>query len=261
MKNNYHTHTTRCFHAEDSDESYVLSAIKGGIKELGFSDHSPWNYHSKFTSRMRMGLQDFDDYYKSIRHLKEKYKDKISIKIGLECEYFPKYMNWLTTFVQQKKIDYIILATHFEGSDEDGVYYGYACDYNKHLDTYIENCKKGIETGLYSYLAHPDLFMRGRNLFDDYAAIKTRELCEFCKEHNMPIEYNLEGVLVNEMYGTQGYPHPMFWKIASEVGNDVIIGYDAHKAKSLERLDLYDDAYEYLKSLDMNVIETIPYRF
>ena len=37
MKTNYHTHTTRCMHATGSDEDYVLSAIKGGYQELGFS--------------------------------------------------------------------------------------------------------------------------------------------------------------------------------------------------------------------------------
>ena len=34
-KNNYHTHTTRCFHAIGKDEEYVKAAIKAGIKELG----------------------------------------------------------------------------------------------------------------------------------------------------------------------------------------------------------------------------------
>lgn len=36
MKTNYHTHTTRCHHATGSDEDYVLSAIKGAIKNSVF---------------------------------------------------------------------------------------------------------------------------------------------------------------------------------------------------------------------------------
>ena len=44
MKTNYHTHTTRCHHATGSDEEFVLSAIKGGYQELGFSDHTPVSY-------------------------------------------------------------------------------------------------------------------------------------------------------------------------------------------------------------------------
>lgn len=47
-KNNYHTHTTRCYHASGKDEEYVKAAIKAGIKELGFSDHTPWHYEFFF---------------------------------------------------------------------------------------------------------------------------------------------------------------------------------------------------------------------
>ena len=88
MKANYHTHTSLCRHADGLMEEYVLSAIKAGFQELGFSDHTPWKYHSDYISHMRMRLFEFSDYKKEVLRLKEKYKDQISIKLGLECEYF-----------------------------------------------------------------------------------------------------------------------------------------------------------------------------
>ena len=39
LKYCYHTHTSRCGHANGEDEEYVVNAIKAGIKRLGFSDH------------------------------------------------------------------------------------------------------------------------------------------------------------------------------------------------------------------------------
>ena len=104
-KTNYHMHTRRCMHASGRDEEYVISAIKNGYEEIGFSDHSPWKYDSDFVANMRMPLSKFDDYYASVSSLKEKYKDRISIKIGLECEYFPKYIDWLKQFLIDKKLD------------------------------------------------------------------------------------------------------------------------------------------------------------
>lgn len=86
MKTNYHTHTTRCMHAVGDDEDYVRSAIKGGFQELGFSDHGPWKYHTDFVSDIRMLPEDLPEYIESIRALKEKYRNQISIKIGLEYE-------------------------------------------------------------------------------------------------------------------------------------------------------------------------------
>ena len=62
MRTNYHTHTTRCLHATGSDEEFVLSAIKGGYQELGFSDHTPWKYHTNYISDIRMTPEELPDY-------------------------------------------------------------------------------------------------------------------------------------------------------------------------------------------------------
>ncbi len=84
-KNNYHTHTTRCFHAIGKDEEYVKAAIQANIKELGFSDHTPWHYDSSFKASMRMPECQLDDYIESILSLKEKYNGK-KIKIDVNVE-------------------------------------------------------------------------------------------------------------------------------------------------------------------------------
>ena len=96
MKANYHTHTPRCKHATGTDELYVQAAIRAGFDTLGFSDHTPWPYHSNYVSGIRMELDQFSEYVTSLRNLKEKYRDQLNILIGLECEYFPRYMSWLT---------------------------------------------------------------------------------------------------------------------------------------------------------------------
>lgn len=41
---NYHTHTWRCGHAFGDEREYVENAIVGGLKILGFSDHTPMPY-------------------------------------------------------------------------------------------------------------------------------------------------------------------------------------------------------------------------
>ena len=77
MRTNYHTHTTRCHHATGSDEEFVLSAIKGGYQEIGFSDHTPWKYHTNYISDIRMLPEELPGYVESLRSLQEKYKNQI----------------------------------------------------------------------------------------------------------------------------------------------------------------------------------------
>ncbi|MGN0335753.1 MAG: histidinol-phosphatase [Lachnospiraceae bacterium] len=261
MKVNYHTHTIRCHHASGSDEEYVLAAIRGGYQELGFSDHACWNYAGSFKPTIRMELSKFDQYYQSISELREKYRDQIRIRIGLECEYFPRYMDWLREFIKEKKLDYVIFGNHFDGSDEDGVYYGWTCDDDDILRKYIDDCIEGMSTGLYSYLAHPDLFMRGRPEFDETARAESERLCRWCREHDVILEYNLEGRKMCDERHVKGYPREEFWKVAAEIGNDVMIGVDAHSPYSLENSFYYDEAMKFLTGLGMNITDRMPYKF
>lgn len=246
MKANYHTHTTRCHHAIGTDEAYVLSAIEAGYDELGFSDHTPWKYDSDFVAHMRMKLNLFQDYKQSILALKEKYKDQISIKLGLEVEYFPQYLPWLKQFLKQEELDYIIFGNHYYQTDEKKVYFGTACARPEYLEIYAEECCKGMETGLYSYLCHPELFMRNYPHFDENCERISWRICKKAKECNLPLEYNLAGLQYNLINGVEQYPHHAFWEIAKAVGNTAIIGVDAHNNVDLANPLYWDHAVQYL---------------
>ena len=249
--NNYHTHTWRCHHAYGSDQDYVKAAIAVGIKELGFSDHTPWHYNEAFHPTMRMEEYQLDDYIESLKHLKEKYKSQISIKIGLECEYFPAYMPWLKHMLQEKEIDYIILGNHFEESDVYGGYYG-AMSSKRALLHYVDSCIEGIKTGLYSYLAHPDLI--NYPFCDETYQEAMDQLCKVCNQYDIPLEYNLLGLSTG-----RHYPNPYFWKIAAKNKNKVIIGYDAHNPNSLKNIQIYQEARDHLSKLGLRVIDTIKF--
>ena len=159
MKTNYHTHTTRCMHATGNDEDYVLSAIKGGYRILGFSDHTPWKYRTDYVADMRMLPEELPGYVESLKTLREKYHDQIDIRIGLECEYFPQYIHWLKEQIKKYQLDYIIFGNHHYHTDEKFPYFGHHTDSRDMLELYEESAIEGMESGLFSCLAHPDLFM------------------------------------------------------------------------------------------------------
>ena len=155
MKTNYHTHTTRCMHATGDDEDYVLSAIKGGYRILGFSDHTPWKYRTDYVADMRMLPEELPGYVESLKTLREKYHDRIDIRIGLECEYFPQYIHWLKEQTKKYQLDYIIFGNHHYHTDEKFPYFGHHTDSRDMLELYEESAIEGMESGLFSCLAHP----------------------------------------------------------------------------------------------------------
>jgi len=233
MKANYHTHTMRCGHAEGTDEAYVLAALSQGYDELGFSDHVPWPYESGFTSPgVRMLLSQMDEYLASVRRLQRAYAGKIRVLAGFECEYFPRYMDWLADVKQEKQLDYLILGNHYEESDETGMYFGRIKTPGQ-LSRYVSLTIRGVQTGLFAYLAHPDLFMRGYPCFDENCRAAARDLCQACKENNLPVEYNVHDRFLSPRTHRRSYPHPAFFEIAREEGVRVIVGIDAHEPREL----------------------------
>ncbi|WP_028044729.1 histidinol-phosphatase [Candidatus Stoquefichus massiliensis] len=246
---NYHTHTKRCYHAIDNEEEYVKAAIQSGYTELGFSDHTPWHYDSSFHSTMRMEEDKLDGYVNTLLKLREKYKNQISIKIGLECEYFPKYMDWLKQMLHDYPIDYIILGNHYDDTDETGIYFGRPLT-KQQLTKYVDNCIKAIETGLYSYVAHPDLAYYDTD--DEFYLQQMRRLCETAKKHHMPLEFNLLGYKTHRQY-----PNETFFRLAKTVGNKIIIGTDAHESDALLDMKTYHLAKQYIERLGLELTEEI----
>lgn len=258
-KTNYHTHTPRCMHAVGEEREYIDTAIEHGYEILGFSDHTPWLYESDYVATMRMPLSQFPDYKAKVLSLKSEYESKIQILLGLEVEYFPKYMDWLKKFIVEEDLDYIILGHHFRETDEYGGYYGTCVKTHDDLEEYINSAIAAMKTGLYSYMAHPDLFMRGYNngVFDEFAGNQVRRLCAASKKYDVPFEYNINGLNYNVKMGIENYPHHAFWEIAGEEGVSAYIGVDAHDPKLIARDDYYQEAFDKLTSYGVTICDEI----
>ncbi len=254
---NYHTHTERCHHAVGSDEQFILAAIDKGIKTLGFSDHGPWPFKFPYKSGMRMTVKEAEGYFKSLLKLKELYKNKINILIGFEYEYFPQFKNWLGNFIKRDEIDYIILGQHFCPDEQHGPYAG-----DLHSPEGILNYRdwviEGMQTGYYSYVCHPDLYMTGYQKFDRFALQVAEDICKEALKLDMPVEYNVYGVKKNADNHFTGYPYPNFWDVAKACGNKVVIGIDAHFLSQIEDETHLDTALAFLKEKQINYITEIP---
>ena len=252
---NYHTHTARCHHAMGTDEDYVQIAIQEGYTTLGFSDHACWHYPSGFHPHIRMLETEFDGYQKSILDLKQKYQDQIEILCGMEAEYFPEYMSWLKKFCKEKQLDYLIFGNHYYQSDETGIYYG-NCSMD-HVEDYFTSTLEGLQTGMYSCLAHPELILLNPRLkWNDQLEEGFHKICKLSKELEIPLEYNVLGLKKSKQMGFVAYPYPRFWQIASQYKNKAIIGMDAHQPLGLEK-ELFLEAYESLSKYDVEIVDTL----
>lgn len=224
---NYHTHTFRCRHAGGTDREYVEAAINGGLRILGFADHTPFP-HAGFGCGMQM--EELADYVESIQSLKKEYKNEIEIYVGLEVENAPAEFFALMELLKKYPLDYLILGQHAVFDIP-----GYKEAFKKTEDpcifeAYCRQAAEAMESGVFSYWAHPDvIFFQGDELFYEQ---RMRQLCQIAKKYHLPLEINFNGILQG-----RNYPTPKFWRIAGEENCQVIFGIDAHQPEQLKEVD------------------------
>ncbi len=249
MLHNYHTHTTRCNHATGTEREYIENAIKRGLKTLGFSDHAPYLFpdgDSPFSHRMR--TDELHEYADTIRALAKEYANDIRILCGFELEYYPDYHADEMAFLGQVAPDYILLGQHFIGNEHSMIISSRLKDNDLALTAYVTQVLAGLATGDFLYLAHPDL--AGYKFSPDVIEREYRRLCRGAKRMGVPLEINFLGLRANRQY-----PSPVFFQIAAEEGNDIVLGVDAHEPDAICDTDSERRALEMVKTLGLNLIE------
>ena len=245
---NYHTHTTRCRHAKGNDREYVEAAIERGLKILGFADHTPFPLPGYGTG---MYPEDLEDYTNAILALKNEYKNEIDIYLGLEVENAPDQFEALQSLLKNYPLEYLILGQHAVFGFDDYKVAFKPTDRVEVFEAYCNQCVQAMESGLFTYWAHPDvIYFEGNTLLYEK---RMRELCIIAKQWGLPLEINMNGISYQ-----RNYPNPVFWKIAGEENCPVIIGIDAHKPEHIRNLDAaYASAMNLVQTYHLKLQETV----
>ena len=106
MLTNFHTHSVFC-DGKSTLEEVVLSAVKKGFSTIGFSGHGYTDFDLSYC------MKDLDGYIAEINRLKEAYRGKINICLGIEEDAFQP--------VDRSKFEYILGSSHY--FRVDGKYY------------------------------------------------------------------------------------------------------------------------------------------
>lgn len=286
-KNNFHTHVFRCGHAIGNEEVMAQAAIKHGLEELGFSCHIPMPKYRRHILKgtleekrindihsfirkillggpnMRMPYSHMNTHLREVQKVKEKYQNQIKIFQGFEAEYFEEYEEYYQELLDSKKVEYLILGHHFDHYSINERYYGRQVLEDKDVLKYAKQVVKALDTNLYSYVAHPDLFMIGKRTWSPACREATIAIATKAKEKGIPLEINSGGIrrgprTIEGVVNFQ-YPYDDFWKIVEEIGNEVIFGIDAHTPDNFKK-ENYEALESYASKFSLNVVDKFEFK-
>ena len=247
MYASYHNHTKRCRHATGTDEEYLIAAIRAGYKIFGFSDHAPHAFRPCYSSRGRMGMDELSKYVEGIRSLGEKYKNDITVRIGLEAEYLPALFAEDCRLYSGAGVEYLVLGQHVLGNEslEKTVDCFAKTTDPTILTKYADTVVAAVGTGKFSFVAHPDVLNIETD--PDFYRQEADRIIRAAKRANIPLEVNLQGVMDG-----RNYPNPLFWERARLLGADVILGIDAHSPELVSGGGALDLAYRFIEKHQLN---------
>lgn len=247
MLTNYHTHTNLC-DGKNTPEEVVLSAIDMGFDAIGFSGHGYTDFDLTYC------MKDMKAYSAEIKRLKEKYKNKIQIYLGVEEDAF--YL------LDRSDYDYILGSSHY--FNIDGKYYPIDSNYDC-----FKECLKlfggdvlTLATSYYSAFAEyiinrkPDI-VGHFDLITKYDEVDTQMrflnneayldiACKYMKQAlKADVIFEVNTGAISRGYRKNPYPHERLLHLIKKENGKIILSADSHEVKTLSAY--FEDAKQIIK--------------
>ncbi|MCB8942838.1 MAG: histidinol-phosphatase [Ardenticatenaceae bacterium] len=218
-----HMHTRLCKHARGEPEDYAARAYEIGLKGIIFTCHNPGP--KGWDERIRMSLDQFQDYVGLVRRASEVWNGRLDVRLGLECDYVPGMEPFLEKLLAFKGLEYVLGSVHPHASYYRSKYY--KGDITAFNCTYFHHLAQAAESGLFDTISHPDIVKTVYpNDWDPFGIWNDilKALDRIAKT-NVAMELNTSGLLKNikEMN-----PNMHMLVAMAERGIPIVVGSDAH---------------------------------
>ncbi len=248
---NYHTHTRWCNHGQGEIEDYIKMAIELGFEEIAMTEHIP---HRDNSDPFRMAWEDFEDYNLELDKVIDKYKNKIKIIKGFEAEYYLDALDDYEIFREKYGYELFVLGQHRSGKKREKDNFGPKGP--KDLLQYAKEVREALYTGIFAFVAHPDLALEGYNdnQWDDTARKAMSMIFQACEDLDIPIEINGNGIR-----NGRRYPDKDAFELSKNYNLRYILNSDAHAPKELLDSSVIRGK-EFANELGVDLIEKLDFQ-
>ncbi len=236
IKSDYHVHTTFVDGKSDA-EKIVQKAIELGMSEIGFSEHA----HVAFDTECSLSSENTKVYRKTIKQLKEKYADKISILCGIEMDRFSDD--------DPSEYEYVIGSVHYLKVHDE--YYaidlspeetlrcincGFSGNIKNFVKAYYDTVSELKDVTEANIIGHFDIITKFENR--GIVLADSEEFYSSCSKKAMLYLYKSSAFEINTGGMIRGYkfhPYPCadILKNLAELGGRAVINSDSHSKDSL----------------------------
>jgi histidinol-phosphatase (PHP family) len=227
----YHVHTYRCGHAGGASRDFVLRAIDRGLGEIGFTDHIPLYFlpPERRDPRLAMREDQFEGYVAEVLALREEFRGRIAVRLGLEADYVEGHEETLASWLSRAPWDLVLGSVHFVAGDwidAPGSEARFAKEGADRLyDEYYRLLAKAARSGHFDVLTHFDLPKKFGNRPSAPREAAEKEAIAAAREAGCAVEISSAGL--RKPVG-EAYPEDRLLRQIVAAGIPVTFSSDAH---------------------------------
>ena len=159
----YHVHTARCGHAGGATRDYVLHGLSRGLTEIAITDHVPLYFLSGEDPEpgLAMSRDELPGYVEEVLALREEFRGRIDVRLGIEADYAEGHEAELTTLLAPYDWDVVLGSVHLVAGDwidAPGASARHEREGSANLwNEYFRLLAKAAASGLFDVMTHFDL--------------------------------------------------------------------------------------------------------
>lgn len=234
MLSDCHVHTKFSLDSEAAPEEMAESAAAKGLDAVCITDHEDKDY----VSEGNKWTFDPENYFKQMREIQEKFRDRIPVYIGVEIGLQPHLGEYYRNYVRQFPFDFVIGSVHLIKTKDPYYpeFFEGRSDAQAYEETFAETYENIQSVEDFDVLGHLDYVTRyGRRQAEEYSYVRFSDMIDqilrYLIEHGKGIELNTAGLKYGLPYA---HPHSDVLKRYRELGGEILtIGSDAHKPEHI----------------------------
>ncbi len=237
----YHVHTNTFlngnYHPDTELLKPFLDACKlKGIRELGFAEHGP-RPHPTY-NHTALKPEELDSYLQTLQHLQNESPD-IQVKIGIEIDFEPGSGEYWTSLLAGHPFDFVACSVHYlpdwlPTAQGMAAYIQSGKSIELLYSEFYRTLQEAARTGIFSFMAHPDLIKIHSILNQIPEPENLPELwentCKTMAEENQCLELDTGWKRGNLNCFR---PEPWMVRVAARYGIPFTLGSDAHQAQDI----------------------------
>ncbi len=234
MRADVHMHTNFSHDSDATPDEMVRGAIEKGLEMICFTDH----YDKDNFEWGPEDIFDPEEYFRQMPKIREKYKDLIDVRIGVEIGLQPHLADFYKEFVRKYPFDFVIGSVHcvkksdpasgrlFEKYSDEDVY-------RFTLEETLEDIRQFQDFDVLGHLDYVTRYGKTREVcysYQKYADL-IDEILRILIQNGKGLEVNTAGIKYGLPYA---HPHIDVLKRYRELGGEIItVGADGHKPEHI----------------------------